>query len=156
MSNLCGPSFMKLYSCSHYIPSKENNSKPLLFYDLTPFVALDSISGFELNVSSWNENELANLEKSAAFFSFETCRSFLERSLIETLSRTQIHIWPKTMLFKNYLQLNCHLLDLNLFYRKPSIKACFKKSGKFETEERCWLFQISQLIFTWMSLSKLK
>ena len=44
--------------------------------------------------------------------------------------------------------MHCHLLSLNLRHRKPSIKASLEKSGKFKTEERCRLFQISQLIFT--------
>ena len=68
-------------------------------------------------------------------------------ALNRTLSMTQIQIKQKTILFQNDFKLNCHLLDLNLCHQKRSIKASLKRSGKFKTEERRWLFQISQLIF---------
>ena len=38
--------------------------------------------------------------------------------------------------------------DLNLSYRKRPMKANLERSSKFETEQRSWLFTISQLIFT--------
>ena len=46
--------------------------------------------------------------------------------------------------------MQCHLLSLNWRHRKPSINANLERSHTFKTDERCWLFQMSQLIFTFI------
>ena len=46
--------------------------------------------------------------------------------------------------------MHCLLLNLKWRYRKPSIRARLKKSDPFKPEERCWIVQISQLIFTFV------
>ena len=57
-----------------------------------------------------------------------------------------------TLHFKFLYWWNCLLLDLNPCHRKRLIKASMKRSGKFKTCQRCWLFQISQLIITFFQL----
>ena len=83
---------------------------------------------------------MANLEKSALLFSFQLAALF-QTCFNHRLSMNQVQICLKTLLYKQIFKIHCHLLDLNLLNHKPLFQASFKRSGKFKTEQRRWLFQ---------------